>query len=134
MQIEAGKLSAAEVALKKAIEINDKDSFAHTYLGVVYCKQGHFDEAIASLKRAIVLNDGDSMAHNYLGVCLGQEENKTAAEKEFKRAIDLKPDYADAHFNLAVLYATNQPPSLDHYSKATELGAAPDPSLERLIQ
>ena len=138
VQIEAGKLSAAEVALKKAIEINDKDSFAHTYLGVVYCKQGHFDEAIASLKRAIVLNDGDSMAHNYLGVCLGQEENKTAAEKEFKRAIDLKPDYADAHFNLAVLYATNQPPSLDqaklHYSKATELGAAPDPSLERLIQ
>jgi len=138
VQIEAGKLSAAEVALKKALDINSKDSFAHTYLGVVYCKQGQFDDAIAALRQAIVLNDNDSMAHNYLGVCLGQHDDKAGAEREFKRAIELKSDYADAHFNLAVLYATNQPPALDlaklHYSKATELGAAPDPSLERLIQ
>lgn len=138
VQIESGKLSAAEVALKKAIAINDKDSFAFTNLGILYSRQGKFPEAIAALQKAIVLNEKDSVAHNYLGVCFGQKDQREGAEKEFQRAIDLNQDYPDAHFNLAVLYATTQPQSIElakhYYNRATELGAAPDPSLERLIQ
>ncbi len=138
VQIEAGKLSAAEVALKKAIQINGEDSYACTNLGIVYSRQGKFDDAISALRRSLEINDGDAVAHNYLGVCLGQKDKRDDAESEFKRAIDLKPDYPEAHFNLAVLYATTQPQSLalakEHYAKATALGAAPDASLERLIQ
>lgn len=138
VQIEAGKLSAAEVALKKAIEINPGDAFAYTNLGIAYSRQGKFDEAITNLKKALSINDTDAVAHNYLGVCLGQKDDHVDAEKELRRAIELKPEYPDAHFNLAVLYATLQPPSLDlakmHYNKATSLGAPPDSSLERLIQ
>jgi len=138
VQIESGKLSAAEVALKKAVKINDHDSFALTNLGILYSRQGKFDEAVSALEKAIAFNDKDSVAHNYLGVCLGQKDQRNTAEKEFKRAIDLNPDYPDAHFNLAVLYATTQPQSIElakhYYNRATELGAAPDPSLERLIQ
>jgi len=138
VQIEAGKLSAAEVALKKAIEINPGDAFAYTNLGIAYSRQGKFDDAITNLKKALSINDTDAVAHNYLGVCLGQKDDHVDAEKELRRAIELKPEYPDAHFNLAVLYATLQPPSLDlakmHYNKATSLGAPPDSSLERLIQ
>ncbi|CAN5598424.1 hypothetical protein BH09VER1_BH09VER1_20330 [soil metagenome] len=138
VQIQANELSAAEVALRKAIKINDKDSFAQTNLGILLSRQGKFDEAIAALRTALELNPNDAVAHNYLGVCFGQKEERPEAEKELKRAIELKPDYAPAYFNLAVLYATTQPPSLDlakvHYNKAKELGAAPDASLERLIQ
>lgn len=138
VQIEAGKLSAAEVALKKAIEINAKDSFAYTNLGILYSRQGRFDEAIEALNTAISINDKDSVAHNYLGVCLGQKSKREDAEEQFKRAIELNPSYPDAHFNLAVLYATTQPQLMElakhYYIKATELGAAPDPSLEHLIQ
>lgn len=138
VQIEAGKLSAAEVALKKAIEINPGDAFAYTNLGIAYSRQGKFDDAVTNLKKALSINDADAVAHNYLGVCLGQKDDHVNAEKELRRAIELKPEYPDAHFNLAVLYATLQPPSLDlakmHYNKATSLGAPPDSSLERLIQ
>ncbi len=138
VQIESGKLTAAEVALKKAIALNDQDSFAYTNLGILYSRQGKFAEAISALEKAISLNEKDAVAHNYLGVCLGQKEQREGAEKEFKRAIDLIQDYPDAHFNLAVLYATTQPQSIElakhYYNRATELGAAPDPSLERLIQ
>lgn len=138
VQTEAGKLSAAEVALKKAISLNDKGSFAYTNLGIVYSRQGKLDEAITALKQAMALNDGDAVAHNYLGVCLGQQNKREEAEKELKRAIEIKPNYPDAHFNLAVIYATMAPTAIDlakvHYAKATELGAAPDASLERLIQ
>ena len=138
VQIESGKLSAAEVALKKAIQINDADSYAHRNLGIVYSRQGKIDSAINALRRSVAADEKDSIAHNYLGVCLGQKEEREEAEKEFKRAISINPAYPAAHFNLAVLYATSQPPSLgpakDHYKKAIELGAPPDASLERLIQ
>lgn len=138
VQIEGGKLSAAEVALSKAVEIDDTESYAYTNLGIVYSRQGKFDEAIEALHKAVVLNDEDAVAHNYLGVCLGQKEEWNESETHLKKAIDLRPEYPDAHFNLAVLYATTQPPSLDrakeHYVKATALGAEPDASLERLIQ
>jgi Flp pilus assembly protein TadD/chromosome segregation ATPase len=138
VQIESGKLSAAEVALKKAIQINSADSYAHRNLGIVYSRQGKIDSAINALRRSVAADDKDSIAHNYLGVCLGQKEERQEAEMEFKRAISINPNYPAAHFNLAVLYATSQPPSLaaakEHYKKAIELGAPPDASLERLIQ
>jgi tetratricopeptide (TPR) repeat protein len=138
VQIEGGKLSAAEVALKRAVKINGNDSYAYTNLGIAYSRQGKFDEAIGVLHKAVAFNKEDAVANNYLGVCLGQGEQWNEAEIRLKRAIELKPEYSDAHFNLAVLYATTQPPSLqlakEHYVKATALGAAPDASLERLIQ
>jgi Flp pilus assembly protein TadD len=138
VQIEEGKLSDAEAALKKAVGINSKHSYAYTNLGIAYSRQGKFDEAIGVLHKAVAFNESDAVARNYLGVCLGQEEQWSEAEVQLRRAVELRPEYSDAHFNLAVLYATTQPPSLElakeHYAKATALGAAPDTSLERLIQ
>ena len=137
-QIQVRKLSAAEVALKKAIAINPKDSFAATNLGIVFCKQGRFDESIASLLEAVASDDKDHIAHNYLGICYGEKGLKGKAEEAFKRSIEIRSDYPDAHFNLAVLYATTEPPSLElareHYKKAVSLGSTADASLERLIQ
>jgi Flp pilus assembly protein TadD len=138
VQIESGKLSDAEIALKKAVVINGSDSYAYTNLGIAYSRQGKFEEAIGALHKAVAVNEANAVAHNYLGVCLGQEAQWNEAEVQLKRAVELKPEYSDAHFNLAVLYATTEPPSLElakeHYVKATSLGAAPDASLERLIQ
>lgn len=136
-QIQARKLSAAEVALRKAVQVNPKDAFAATNLGIVYCKQGRFDEAIASLREAIAADPNDHVAFNYLGVCLGEKGQRQDAEEQFKQSVALHDDYADAHFNLAVLYATSQPPNMsaakEHYDKAVKAGANPDPSLEHLI-
>ncbi len=137
-QIQSRKLSAAEVALKKAIEINPTDAFAATNLGVVYCKQGKFDEAMKSLQEALAADDKDHIAQNYIGICYGEKGMKSEAEAAFLRSIELRPDYPDAHFNLAVLYATSQPPSLEkarqHYDLAVKNGSEPDASLEQMLQ
>jgi len=137
-QIQSRKLSAAEVALRKAVTINPQDSFAATNLGIVYCKQGRFDDAIAALREAIAADENDHVAHNYLGVALGEKGLKSEAEEQLKSSVAIKSSYADAHFNLAVLYATSEPPSKelarDHYNKAISNGAPADPSLERMIQ
>ncbi len=138
VQIEAGKPAAAEVALAKAISISPEDSFAQTHLGIAFSRQGRFEEAQAALTKAIELNPSDAIAYNYLGVCLAQKGEQEGSEANLKKAIEINGEYANAHFNLAVLYATGKPPSLElakeHYQLATQFGAAPDPSLEQLIQ
>lgn len=136
-QIQVRKLSAAEVALKKASAINPKDSFAATNLGVVYCKQGRFDEAISSLLEAVSSDDKDHIAQNHLGICYGEKGQRDLAEIALKKSIEIRDAYPDAHFNLAVLYATSEPPRLDlakeHYQKALEHGSEADASLEQLF-
>jgi len=132
-----GKLKAAELTLKKAVAIAPKDEFAHTTLGIVYYRQSKFDDALNELTKSLAINPKSAAAHNYLGITASQKGWQEAAEKEMLEAVAVKPDYADAHFNLAVIYATASPPSKElakrHYTKATELGAEPDGSLEKLL-
>lgn len=132
-----GKLKAAELTLKKAVTIAPKDEFAHTTLGIVYYRQAKFDSALTELTKALAINPKSATAHNYLGITASQKGWQEAAEKEMLEAIADNPNYADAHFNLAVIYATAQPPAKElakrHYARAEELGSEPDPSLEKLL-
>ena len=132
-----GKLKAAELTLKKATAIAPKDEFAHTTLGIVYYRQAKFDNALTELTKALAINPKSATAHNYLGITASQKGWQEAAEKEMLEAIADNPNYADAHFNLAVIYATAQPPAKElakrHYARAEELGSDPDPSLEKLL-
>jgi tetratricopeptide (TPR) repeat protein len=132
------KLKSAEVSLKKAVTAAPDDAFSYATLGIIYYRMHRYDDAIECLTKAIRLDPKNATAHNYLGITSSQKGWPEAAEDEIQKAIALNPNYADAHFNIAVIYATNQPPAKDraqeHYKKATELGATPDPTLERLIQ
>jgi tetratricopeptide (TPR) repeat protein len=134
----SGKFRAAELTLKKALTVSPKDEFARTTLGIVYYRQSKFDDALAELNKAIEINPKSATAHNYLGITESQKGRQEEAEKEILLAIANNPDYADAHFNLAVIFATTQPASIElarrHYAKATALGTQPDPSLEKLLQ
>jgi tetratricopeptide (TPR) repeat protein len=133
----SGRFKAAELTLKKAVAVWPRDEFAHTTLGIVYYRQAKFDAALIELTKSLAINPTSATAHNYLGITASQKGWQEAAEKEILEAIAANPDYADAHFNLAVIYATGQPPAKDlakqHYAKATSLGTAPDPSLEKLL-
>ena len=132
-----GRLKAAELTLKKAVALAPKDEGSHTTLGIVLYRQAKFDDALTELTKALGINPKSATAHNYLGITASQKGWQEAAEKEMLEAIADNPDYADAHFNLAVIYATAQPPAKElakrHYARATSLGAQPDPSLERLL-
>lgn len=138
VRLQMGKLDEARASLEKAAQLKPDDAVAYTYLGIVEDRQGNVDEAVALLQKSLQNDPEGHIAHNYLGICLGKKGDSKAAEREIKKAIELKPDYAPAYFNLAILYATSKPPSRElakqYYAKATELGAAPDASLERLIQ
>ncbi|MFN2475108.1 MAG: tetratricopeptide repeat protein [Chthoniobacterales bacterium] len=133
-----GRLKAAELTLKKAVMLAPKDEFSRRTLGIVYYRQSKFDEAVTELTKALAINPKSFIAHNYLGITASEKGWQEAAEKEMLEAIAANPEYVDAHYNLAVIYATNKPPAKElakqHYSKAVELGAEANPSLEQLLR
>jgi len=126
---EAGKL------LKNAVRIKPEAAFAWLALGIVCYEQGKMDAALAALAQAAVLEPKNPKVHNYMAVTIGKKGWYSGAESELQRAIELDPDYAEAHFNLAVFYLQRSPPAVElarrHYQKALDLGAAPDPLVEK---
>jgi Flp pilus assembly protein TadD len=133
-----GRLKAAELTLKKAVTLAPQDEFSRRTLGIVYYRQSKFDEAVTELTKALAINPKSFIAHNYLGITASEKGWQEAAEKEMLEAIAANPNYVDAHYNLAVIYATNKPPAKElakqHYSKAIELGAEANPTLEQLLR
>jgi len=138
VQFQLGKMKEAEISLAKASEKSGSSSFALTTLGIVHYRQERLQDAEKVLRRSIGINPQDFTAHNYLGIVLAASGKPKAGEAEILKAVEINPRYADAHFNMAVIYATGKPPAKmmarKHYAKAVELGAPPDPSLERLMQ
>ncbi len=131
------KLKSAEISLKKALAVDDKDAFSLATLGIVYYRMHRYDDALEGLTKAVQIDPKNATAHNYLGITSSQKGWPEAALEEVQKAIALNPQYADAHFNIAVIYATMQPPAkeqaLEHYKMAISLGAASDAALEKLI-
>ena len=136
-QIHAGKLTAALVALEKALQLAPGDVFASVNISNIYCRQGRFGEAVETLKEVIKKDPQNAVAHNYLAIALGKQGSTREAEEYFQRSIMLDGKYSNAHFNLAVMYANTEPPSLElarkHYDIAKSLGSEPDAVMERRL-
>jgi tetratricopeptide (TPR) repeat protein len=125
----------AELRLQSAVRLAPESGLGWLILGVVQYDQNKFDHALASLAQAAVLEPKNATVHHYLGVTIGQKGWYSGAEDEMRKALELEPDYAEAHFNLSVFYLQRNPPAVElarrHYQRARDLGAAPDPDVER---
>ena len=90
------------------------------------------------MTEALAIYPKDATAQNYLVITASLKGWQEAAQKELETATALDPTYADALFNLAVVFATQQPPNKENarkcYKRATELGAEPDSALEQMIK
>ncbi|MCA1964835.1 MAG: tetratricopeptide repeat protein [Prosthecobacter sp.] len=133
-----GQAKAAIECFEKSVQINPTLATSWSALGLIHSQRGDRYLAVSCLSRAIHEDPLDPRAHNYLAIALRQLGWHTAAEAELQRAIELKPDYGIAHFNLALLYVDQKPPSLElarvHYKKALSLGVEKDALLERRLK
>jgi len=138
VRFQQGKYKDAEEALGRSIKVAPNDGFSHSILGIVYYMTARFDEAVSTLTRAATLDPNDPQTHNYLGIACSRKGWQQVAEQEVRKAIELNPNYGDAHFNLAVIYATQNPPGKEmarrHYNSAVQLGLPTDPELEKLLK
>jgi len=134
---QQGKLQDAEKALQQAVKLSPNDAFSYRNLGIVYYQLNLNDAAIDALERSIALDPNNVYSHDYLGCACSQKGWQEVAEKEFRKAIEINDDFPDAHYNLAIVYAMQKPPSLElarhHYKRALDLGLPRDPRLEKLL-
>ncbi|HEV3271990.1 MAG TPA: tetratricopeptide repeat protein [Candidatus Methylacidiphilales bacterium] len=138
VRFQQGKYDDALKALQQAVKLSPTDAFSYSNLGIVYYQLQQYENAIDALNSAQALDPNDAKTHNYLGCAESQKGWEEASEKEFRKAIEIDPNFGDAHFNLALVYATSKPPSLElarrEYNRALELGIAKDARLEKLLQ
>jgi Flp pilus assembly protein TadD len=131
------RFADAERLAKRAVHAQPDAGLGWLVLGVIAYDQDKLDAALAALAQAALLEPRNATVHHYLGVTVGKKGWYSGAEDEMRKAIELDPDYSEAHFNLAVFYLERNPPAVElarrHYQKALDLGAAPDPAVEKSL-
>ena len=136
-QLKQEKLGEAEANLEMALEIAPANTYALFLSGLLKMGQNRFDEAVTYLSRATVLDPDDAEAQSHLGIALSEVGHRGPAEAALRKAIRLRPGYAEAHINLAVVYASQDPPFKElakyHYQQAMNSGHPADPRIEQLI-
>ncbi len=95
------KLPEAIAELRKAVELDPKQSDAHYTLGVTFWQQGDFAAAVEELRAAIQAKPDYAEAYYTLGTVLKQQGELQRAADALKEAIRLQPDFAGAHTTLA---------------------------------
>ena len=81
--------SQAEMTAKKAIQLNPNDGRGYGVLGLFYCRQGKWTEAVTNLKQAVNLcPDQVWILANYAWA-LGKTNNWQQAALEIKKALNL---------------------------------------------
>jgi tetratricopeptide (TPR) repeat protein len=136
-QMEQGNYEGAETSLTRALKNNDEDAFSLSLIGTLRYRQKKYDEARDYLAKAVKLNPEDSRAQHFLGSALNNLGQRKAAETALRKAVQIKPGYSEAHHNLAVVYATQNPPFIAlakfHYEKALAGGHKKNADLEKIL-
>jgi tetratricopeptide (TPR) repeat protein len=113
-QSEAGHFAEAERIFGELLKEAPENIYLLSNYGGALVATGKHDLAVETLRKIVTLTPKDPKA------AVGEQ------------------GYADAHFNLAVIYLTQNPPDLEnarhYYIRAIELGAQRDASLEVLMK
>jgi hypothetical protein len=138
VQMDQDKVAEAESTLKKALETDAHDPISLYLMGGLKLRQEKYDEALDALSLSARLDPEKANTQYYLGKALIQKGSRGPAESALRKAVQLKPGWGDAHYQLAVLYATQEPNfkelALYHYKKAIAGGAARNLELEQRME
>ncbi len=136
-QFAANRLDDCEKTIAKALALDADDPPSLYFLGILRYRQEKLDAALDALSRSAKFNPTNAGTQNYLGCVLADKGLRPAAESALRKALQLDPDYGDAHYNLALVYAGEKPPSPAlarwHYDRAVTLGHTKNPDLEKML-
>lgn len=137
-RVQQDKLDEAEATLKKSLAYDPNNAAAHYMLAVTFFRRDRLNEAMSSFEKSLEINGKNARARHYLGVITSKMGMVERAEREFKSALAIDPGYGEADFNLAVLFATKDPPNWSdakkHYHDAVKKGVKADPAMEKLLE
>lgn len=138
IQLEANHIQDSDSTVHKALTLSPDNAYALSVLGRVRFQQGRYDEAIDALSRAAKIEPKNAEVQNFLGLALSEKGLRGPAEAALRKAVELDPNYASAHHNLAVVYLTGKPPSVElarwHYQRALAAGEPHNAQLEKMLE
>src|SRR4029077_4968113 len=91
----------AEAALRKAAELDKKNSDALLKLGQVFKAEGSVDQAIATYQQSAKDNPNEVFFPIFLGELYEAQKNWTTAKDMYQKALTIQPDNPVASNNLA---------------------------------
>jgi tetratricopeptide (TPR) repeat protein len=106
-----------------ALQVTEKNFYAHYGLGHALAGQGKLDQAGSHFLKAVQMKPSKATLQNDLGRVLASQGKFNNAAIHFTKALEIKPQFPAAHFNLAnVLVAKNQfNLAIYHFSEALRL-------------
>lgn len=138
VMMEKKDLEEADRLLQKATTVDPLDPASNYLLGILRYQQERYDEAFNALSLSSKANPNKPETQYFLGLTLLKKGNREPAETAFRKAIQLRPGWGMAHYELAFVYATQNPPYKElaewHYQKAVSGGAPRNFELEALIE
>jgi len=99
---QRGDLTGAEATYLEALRRDPSHVTAMIRLGLIWLRQGRYDNAVALLTEAVRLQPRSPEAHNSLGRALGAQGRLDEAIVEFALALRMRPTFGEARSNLAV--------------------------------
>jgi tetratricopeptide (TPR) repeat protein len=130
------QIEKAEKYFHKALNLEPDFYLSYYGLGEIAYIREDLNSAFAFYKKSILLNFQFAEAHYGLGKVYAKKGSFQAI-REFLLAIRLKPDFASAYNDLAICYASLNPPNWhlakEYVSKAKELGFPVKESFLKLI-
>jgi len=105
---KVGNKDMAQLALKRAVEINPGLSEARINLADIYLIKGQVKDAIYEYQAALDINPNHAMGHNNLGNAYAQRGWPSKAISQYKQALALDPNLIDAYKNLAITYGNQK--------------------------
>lgn len=133
---EVSKMTSAEKAYRKAVELNPDLVQGWVNLAGVLLLQWRFEDSLEAGKKAVALNDGLPLVHFNLGqayLYLGDAENLVRCNR---RVLELEPDHPAGNYFLAVgLMAQKITKEARFYmERATRLGHRPTPEFLKVME
>jgi tetratricopeptide (TPR) repeat protein len=101
---QLGRLTEADAACRRAIELAQHYAPAHFNLGTLLMATGRPHEAECAFRQALTLDPNSTDALNNLGLVLADMGRSGEAELTYRRAIANDPGYLRAHYNLGLQF------------------------------
>jgi len=103
--MQAKDTDQAEMAFKKAIELDNSILASYMNLGQLYQQAGKLDQAAQEYEAVLQKNSTVASAHILLGIIHERRKEYRKAQAQYEQALKLNPKFAPAANNLAWLMA-----------------------------
>ncbi len=123
--MNAGRLDAALISIRQALEVNPNSADAYTVAGLIYNKNNQPELAERYFKRALSIEPSHSAAQNNYGSFLCKHDKPLEAEKVFlaaaKNKNNTQPDVAYTNAGLCVLGIPDSIKASNYFRKALKI-------------